>query len=59
MRRTLQAVFAGLLLFSSPVALQAAPIQGDVSAAYEQNTDQDFRVGMQMRLAWTLSLIHI
>ncbi|QOG08072.1 trypsin-like peptidase domain-containing protein [Aureimonas sp. OT7] len=53
MRRTLRAVFAGLLLFSSPAALQAAPTQGDVSAAYEQNTDQDFRVGMQMRLAWT------
>ena len=53
MRRTLRAVFAGLLLFSSPAALQAAPTQGQVSAAYEQNTDQDFRVGMQMRLAWT------
>ncbi|WP_062227326.1 serine protease [Aureimonas frigidaquae] len=53
----LKALLAGLLVVAAPGALHAAPSQGavrdSVAAAYQDNTDQEFRVGLQTRLAWT------
>lgn len=54
MRRSVQALFAALLLGAAPVA---APLPAQAAAsltdAYNGQTDTAFRQGMQIRLAWT------
>lgn len=53
MRRAAKAIFAGLLFAVAPAI--AAPIgaTASLSDVYNAETDRAFRVGMQMRLAWT------
>lgn len=53
MRRAYKTILASLLLFAAP-ALSAAPAsaQAALSEAYNGKTDRNFRIGLQMRLAW-------
>ncbi|WP_185984731.1 serine protease [Aureimonas mangrovi] len=56
MRQTLKAVLAASVLFAglngAAVSVSAAPAIADLAAAYNDNTDREFRQGLQMRLAW-------
>lgn len=57
MRSMLKAVLASLVICAAPVALPAAVSPAfastDLASAYNDNTDQAFRIGLQTRLAWT------
>lgn len=57
MRRMLKAVLASFVLCASPIALPAAVspafAASDLAAAYNDNTELAFRIGLQTRLAWT------
>ncbi|WP_152044558.1 serine protease [Aureimonas psammosilenae] len=54
MLRSVRAVAAAFLFASAPLALTLGHAHAsDLSEAYNHQTDRDFRVGLQMRLAWT------
>ncbi|KAB0682680.1 serine protease [Aureimonas leprariae] len=54
MLRAVQALATALLVAAAPMALgQSTAAASELSDAYNHQTDRNFRVGMQMRLAWT------
>ncbi|MBC8130034.1 MAG: trypsin-like peptidase domain-containing protein [Rhizobiaceae bacterium] len=53
MRRAAGAMLAVLYLATSSAAMEASTREvSSLSAAYNEGTDVEFRIGMQMRLAW-------
>ena len=54
MLRAIRAVATACLLASAPLAVTLGHAKAsELSDAYNHQTDRDFRVGLQMRLAWT------
>ena len=55
MRRAYNTILASLMLVATPVApaFAATVVQPSLSESYNRETDKAFRIGMQMRLAWT------
>lgn len=54
MRRQFQALFVGCFLLATPaVGATFGADATSLSAAYTQETEPSFRLGLQMRLAWT------
>ncbi|WP_182086222.1 serine protease [Aureimonas sp. ME7] len=59
MRGITTAIFAGLVLCASPIAVSApahaaaATASQDLASLYNQNTSDEFRKGLQVRLTWT------
>ncbi|KQT53885.1 MULTISPECIES: serine protease [unclassified Aureimonas] len=54
MRRQFQALFVGCLLVATPaVGATFGTDVASLSTAYQQETEPSFRLGLQMRLAWT------